>query len=284
MAVAFMANSAHLFYREDVLKAAGQNPPKSFEELLTVAKAIKDKGLMEHPLGGIFKSGWNVGNEFVNLYLGHGGELFKAGTAEPNINNAKGVAALNMMKAMTEYMNPDFLTHDSNANQALWEGGKIALVHLWGSRAGAVTDGENSTSEIENSTKFAGALTVGGGSTPAAALWWDGFVIAANIPDADAEATFRALANGISLKMAQANQEKANWIIKGATPTAAGVGVSATAQAGAHPYPMVPFISSLHGAIGSEIVDFLQGKESAEQALSDVEAAYITVAKEKGFL
>jgi ABC-type glycerol-3-phosphate transport system substrate-binding protein len=284
MAVAFMANSAHLFYREDVLKAAGQNPPKSFEELLTVAKAIKDKGLMEHPLGGVFKSGWNVGNEFVNLYLGHGGELFKAGTAEPNLNNAKGVAALNMMKAMTEYMNPDFLTHDSNANQALWEGGKIALVHLWGSRAGAVTDGENSTSEIENSTKFAGALTVGGGSTPASALWWDGFVIAANIPDADAEATFRALANGVSLKMAQANKEKANWIIKGATPTAAGVGVSATAQAGAHPYPMVPFISSLHGAIGSEIVDFLQGKESAEQALSDVEAAYITVAKEKGFL
>ena len=47
---------------------------------------------------------------------------------------------------------------------------------------------------------------------------------------------------------------------------------------------MVPFISSLHGALGSEIVDFLQGKESAEQALSDVEAAYITVAKEKGFL
>ena len=284
MAVAFMANSAHLFYREDILKAAGQNPPKTFEELLTVAKAIKDKGLMEHPLGGIFKSGWNVGNEFVNLYLGHGGELFKAGTAEPNINNAKGVAALNMMKAMTEYMNPDFLTHDSNANQALWEGGKIALVHLWGSRAGAVTDGENSTAEIENNTKFAGALTVGGGSTPAAALWWDGFVIATNISDADAEATFRALANGVSLKMAQANKEKANWIIKGATPTAAGVGVSATAQAGAHPYPMVPFISSLHGAIGSEIVDFLQGKESAEQALSDVEAAYITVAKEKGFL
>ena len=34
----------------------------------------------------------------------------------------------------------------------------------------------------------------------------------------------------------------------------------------------------------SEIVDFLQGKESAEQALADVEAAYITVAKEKGFL
>ena len=34
----------------------------------------------------------------------------------------------------------------------------------------------------------------------------------------------------------------------------------------------------------SEIVEFLQGKESAEQALKDVEAAYISKAKEQGFL
>ena len=34
----------------------------------------------------------------------------------------------------------------------------------------------------------------------------------------------------------------------------------------------------------SELADFMQGKESAEQALADVEAAYISAAKEKGFL
>ena len=41
---------------------------------------------------------------------------------------------------------------------------------------------------------------------------------------------------------------------------------------------------TLHGALGSEISDFLQGTESAEQALADVEAAYTAAAKEKGFL
>ena len=34
----------------------------------------------------------------------------------------------------------------------------------------------------------------------------------------------------------------------------------------------------------SEIVDFLKGKESAQQALADTEAAYRGKAKEKGFL
>ena len=39
-----------------------------------------------------------------------------------------------------------------------------------------------------------------------------------------------------------------------------------------------------HTALGAEITDFLQGSESAEQALADVEAAYTAAAKEQGFL
>ncbi|MEL0133994.1 MAG: extracellular solute-binding protein, partial [Rhodobiaceae bacterium] len=144
MAVAFMANAQHLFYRKDILDAAGADVPATYEGVLAAAKKIRDKGLMEYPIAGTYKAGWNLGEEFVNMYLGHGGEFFKPGSAQPAINNAKGVATLNMMKALTEYMNPDFLTHDSNAVQAEWEAGNVALTNLWGSRAGAVTDGEGS--------------------------------------------------------------------------------------------------------------------------------------------
>ena len=38
---------------------------------------------------------------------------------------------------------------------------------------------------------LAAAPTVGGGTIPAATLWWDGFTIAKNISDEDAEASFR---------------------------------------------------------------------------------------------
>ena len=40
----------------------------------------------------------------------------------------------------------------------------------------------------------------------------------------------------------------------------------------------------LHTAAGAELTEFLQGAESAEQALADVEAAYTTAAKEQGYL
>jgi hypothetical protein len=40
----------------------------------------------------------------------------------------------------------------------------------------------------------------------------------------------------------------------------------------------------LHGALSTEMVEFLQGNESAEKALADVEAAYRAKAVEQGFL
>lgn len=40
----------------------------------------------------------------------------------------------------------------------------------------------------------------------------------------------------------------------------------------------------MHNALGAELADFLKGDESAEQALADAEAAYVTAAKEAGFL
>ena len=41
---------------------------------------------------------------------------------------------------------------------------------------------------------------------------------------------------------------------------------------------------AMDGPLGAELTDYLQGNESAEKALSDVEAAYTTAAREAGFL
>jgi len=284
VAIAFMANAQHLYYRKDILDKAGVAVPKTYEEVLAAAKAIREKGLMEFPYAANFKVGWDLGEEFVNMYLGMGGEFFQAGTAEVSVNNPKGVATLNMLKSLTEYANPDYLTFDSNATGANWEAGKVALMVAWGSRAATILDDTGSSEEVVSNTMVEAAPTVGGGTTPATTLWWDGFTIAKNISDEDAEATFVAMLNGISPEVVKANNDVAVWLVDGFKPGKSAKGVFASAEAGAKPYPMVPFMGFLHVALGNEIVDFLQGKESAEKALADVEAAYKAAAKEKGFL
>ena len=285
MAVAFMANAQHLVYRSDILEKAGLSAPKTYEEMLAGAKIIKDKGLMDYPLGGAYKAGWNLAQEFTNMYIGHGGEFFKPGSAEVSINNAKGVATLEMLKALSGYMNPDFLTHDSNATSAEWKAGNVAMMNMWGSRMGPLMDPEQSTPTVVKTTTLGDPMTVGGGSTPATTLWWDGWTVAKNISDAEAEATFIAMMNGINPKrLDDKMMPLAVWLIEGFKPGPANVGVAAAARMNAIPYPMLPYQGLLHSALGSEIVDFMQGKEDAATALADVEAAYTAAAKEKGFL
>ena len=285
MSVAFMANAQHLVYRADILKQIGVNPPKTYEEMLAAAKMIRDKGIMENPVGGAYMAGWNLATEFINMYLGHGGEFYKTGTAELTINNDKGIATLKMMKALSEYMNPDFLTHDSNATNAEFRAGNVALMNMWGSRAASLVSVEGVPQEVKDGFAIDGPMTVGGGSTNATTLWWDGFGIAKNISDAEAEASFISLVHAIRPEMLNDETSlQAVWLIDGYKPTPAAKGVFAAASSTSLPYPSLPQQPLLHSALGNELADFMQGKESAEQALNDITAAYNGAAKEKGFL
>ena len=285
MAIGFMANAQHLVYRKDILEEAGIEPPKTYEDALAVSAMLKEKGLSKYPFGAAYAAGWGIAQEFNNMFLGFGGDFFKEGTAMPNINNETGVKTLNMMKSLTEHMNPDFLTLDNNEINAEWKAGNVAMMQMWGSRAGALLDGSDSAPGVAENTVMAYPLTVGGGSIPATTLWWDGFTIAANISDEDAEASYLAMVNAIDPSIM--NEEVATqavWMIDGYEPTPASAGVFATIAAGAKPYPMIPYAGLMHSALGAELPDFFSGNESAEKTLADVEAAYETAAKEKGFL
>ena len=286
MAVAFMANAQHLVYRKDILKKLNIEVPKTYEDMLSAAKKIRASGLIKNPVGGAYKAGWNLAQEFNNMFIGYGGTHFKGNTAEPNVNSDSGVKALKMMKSLSEYMNPDFLTHDSNATNAEFRAGNVAVMNMWGSRAATLVDVDGVSDEVKNGMDIAGPMTVGGGNTPASTLFWDGWTVAKKISDKEAEATFIAMTNAIRPSIMDNNdiRKQAVWLIDGYKPTEAAKGVFAAAKMNTTPYPMLPYAGLLHSAIGKEIADFMQGKESATKTLSDIEDAYRASAKEKGFL
>ena len=82
-----------------------------------------------HPLGPL--PGWDLAAEFVNTFA-TGADFFKDGTAEVDINNENGIKTLETLKAMSEYMDPDFVTYDSNALHPLWESNDSAIQIQWG--------------------------------------------------------------------------------------------------------------------------------------------------------
>lgn len=282
-AIAFMANSQHLFYREDVLEKAGVQVPTSYEEVIAAAHAIREAGIMRYPLAATM-SGELLAYEFVNMYLGLGGELFKPGSAKASLDMNLALQALDILQQMTGYMNPDYLTFNSDAVIRMWEAGEVALVNLWGSQAAEFDPEVSPSPEIATKTRFAAAPTVGGRNVPATTMWWDGFAIARNITDEDAAVAFQTMMYGLSPEVAQDNPDAAVWLLRGAEPRPMAVGVHASMAGGAPSYPMAPYMPLLSNAFATNLAAFFTGRESAEQSLNDALRDYETAAQQAGFL
>ena len=279
VAVAMMINAQHLMYRRDIFSDLGISPPENYDALLAAAKKIRDAGVVDYPLGGTFKAGWNLAEEFVNMHLGFGGKFFNADKT-PAVNGAAGVKTLEMLKALTEYMNPEYLVSDSTYVQQQLQQGKVAMANLWASRAGAMND--EAESQVVGKIGFAAAPAATPGGKPATTLWWDGMVVAKNISDAEADAAFRLMMHGVSPASLEKGRDAAIWL---AFPDSAiGKGAVDSQKGGAPAYPASTEMGLMHTALGNNIADFLTGKESAQQTLADIEDAYATAAREAGVL
>ncbi len=281
MAIAMMVNTQHLMYRQDILDDLGIAVPTTYDEVLAAAETISQAGVVEYPLGGTYKTGWNLGEEFINMYLGFGGEFF-ADDSTPTINNATGISALEMMKRLTEYMDPEYLVSDSTYVQQQFQQGKIAIANLWASRAGAMDDAAES--QVVGQVTMASAPAAVAGGRPASTLWWDGIVIARNISDEEAAAAFRVAMEGMDRDMVQENNDVAVWLIDGFTPGRLSQGAMDTAMNGAVPYAASSQMGLMHTALGNNVADFLTGAKDAATTLADIEAEYLTAAGEAGLV
>ena len=281
MAVAMMVNAQHLMYREDILNDLGIAVPTNYEEVLAAAETIKQAGVVEYPLGGTFKTGWNIAQEFVNMHLGMGGAFIDS-ESRPTINNEMGLAALEMMKRLTAYMDPEYLVSDSTYVQQQFQQGKIAIANLWASRAGAMD--EEGESQVVGLVRMASAPAAVAGSRPASTLWWDGVVFAKNMSDDVAEAAFRVAMEGLDREMVEANNDVAVWLIDGFVLSPVSKGAADTANNGAVPYPASSAMGLMHTALGNGVSDFLTGAKDAATTLADIENAYLTAAKEQGLI
>ncbi len=283
MAVAMMVNTQHLMYREDILADLDIPVPTTWDEVYAAAAKIKEAGVVEVPLGATMASGWNLAQEFVNMYSGYDGALFNDDNT-PAVNSEAGVSALETMKAGLEFMDPEVLVSDSTYVQQQFQQGKIAMANLWASRGGAMDDAAES--QVVGKVKMAAAPMAMEGGAPATTLWWDGIVIAANITDEEADAAFRLAMEGMDEEMVTANNDAAIWLINGFVPGDTAAGAVATALATPTPpaYPSTTRMGLMHTVLGNEIPAFLTGERDAQATLAAIEEGYTTAAREAGVL
>lgn len=281
MAVAMMVNTQNLMVREDVLKEMGIAVPTTWDEVLDAAAKLKASGKFATPLGATMKPGFDISQEFLNVFLGFGGVPTKPDNT-PGINSEAGMKTLALMKRMGEFLDPEYLTSDSTFVARQFQQGKIAMAVLWATRAGAVNDPKES--QFAGKILQAAAPAAVKGGKPATTLWWDGWVIAKNIPDGEAEMAFRVAMEGIDEEMVRANNNSAVWLVKGYVPGPAAKGAIESAMGGAPAYPSTSAMGLVSAVLAENVADFMTGKKTAEQTLQAIEASYLTRAKEQGLV
>ena len=281
MAVAMDVNAQHLMYRSDILQELGIAVPTTWDEVLAAAEKIKASGKMATPIGATTKPGFDLGLEFIDMFLGFGGRFANADNT-PAFNSEAGLKTLTMLKKITGYMDPEYLVSESTFVQKQFPQGKIAMSNLWATRAAALDNPAEST--VVGKIGLAGAPAAVAGGKPATTLWWDGIVIPKNISDEQADAAFRVAMEGLSVRTVQAAPGAAVWLIKGYTPGKYATGAIASANGAAPPYPSSVVVGLVGSVAGDNVADFLTGKKSAEATLAAMETAYLGKARDQGLV
>ena len=282
MAIAYQQNAQNLYYRKDIFDKLGLKAPTTYAEMLAAAAVIKAKEpSIDFPIAQTFAKGFDISTEFVNLYVGFGGKLFKAGTAQPAFNEEAGIKTIELMKSMLPYMTPNALASNSDDVMNQFQQGKAAMGVLWASRAARMDD--PAASKIVGKMEFVAAPAVMPGGKSATHLWWDGVAMPKNLTN-DRDVVFQVLMDALDEETTKAGNDSTIWIRSVYKPTRFGTGVTLSMKAGAPIWPSEPYLGLATGELGKLIPEALGGSMTPKQALDAAAVAYTKAATEKGFI
>ena len=282
MAIAFMQNTQHLYYRQDLFQKHRLTVPTSYPEMVAAAQVLREHELeMPYPVAQTFSKGWDLATEFTNMLPSLGGRFFEPASAEPAFQGDAGVQAVAVMRSVLPYMTPNALSATSDDVMNQLQQGKAAMGVLWASRAARMDD--PAASRVVGKIGFAAAPAARAGGASASHLWWDGVAMPRR-GGANREAVFRVLMEMLKPDTVRSGNDLAIWVHSNYQPGRAGVGVSLAQKAGAPVWPGEPFFSLAHGQLGKVLADAVSGKRDTREVLAGAAAAYREVAVEQGYL
>ncbi len=129
----WMLDAKYFFYNEKLLAAAGfKTPPRTLEELVTQARALKAKKIVEYPLVWSWNQAETVVCDFVALVYGNGGRLLDE-AGKPAFNEPAAVEALAWMRKTIEdgLTNPSSVTYVEEDVRNVFCQGHAAFALNW---------------------------------------------------------------------------------------------------------------------------------------------------------
>lgn len=290
----WLMDTKYFYYNTDILSKAGfTNPPATWEELISMAKTIKEKGLAEFPIVWSWAQKEAVICDFTALLYGNGG-TFLDSAGKPAFNNDKGVQVLTWMKQTLDdgLTNPASTTYVENDVYTNFLAGKAAFALNW---QFMYIDGQFDSSKSQVTGKVAlapipvyeagAAAGIKGSSVDGSSA----FALVAASPNKDATWKFLTYLSSEEVQMKYSAKQLPIW--KAAYEGKALEDLKAATQAGpftvpaflaqfpyANERPTVPYYNEASVALQLAIQEALTGTKSPKDALDAAAAKWVELA------
>jgi sorbitol/mannitol transport system substrate-binding protein len=259
-----------LVYRKDVFDKLGLKPPTTFEEMRDVAKKIQDSGEMKYPLALPFNGQADIVTAFGNAMGSQGVPYVDDATKKANLDSDASVKALEQMKSLMPYLDPQVTTFDQPKVQQQLFNGTAAMAMMFSGRMNDLL--QQSNTKYYQDFAFAAAPSVFDGGKAFASLSVDGWSLPKNT-SISPDLLFQLIA-------ASVGEDASKSAVPAAYPARQGIANSSnTPYADAadqtiknvpapQPYPYIPAIS---GDITPVVAKVVTGGESVEDGAQEMQ-------------
>ena len=275
--VPWINDTKFFFYNKKMFQQAGiTSPPKTWDEVVTDAKLIKSKGIVQYPLAWSWVQAEAVICDWAEIAAVMGGASFIDDQGNPTFNKGGGLAALQFMKQTIDdgITNPASLGFKEDDVNSTIAAGQAAMGLNW-------TYGYNVLND-KTKSKVAGDIAVTaapGGSSASTSGVNGGMSIAVTTKTQHPDEALKLalwMASEPMQEKYDANtfpEWKASFDKTDLTATNPDFWAAAkSAFAGLVARPVVPYYTNLSNALQVAIQEALKGSKTPQQALDEVAA------------
>ncbi len=274
----------YLYYNEEMLKEAGYDaPPKTWNELLEMSMAAKEKGLVEYPFIEYFQQDEGLTIAYAYYLFAFGGKFFNEDNT-PAFNSPEGLAALQfMVDGMNNGLyNPASLESTYEEVRRTFSQGASLFSINWAYQLNLANDPEES--QIAGHAK----VTLMPGQKDPSATINGGMGLAVMADSKHPEEAWQYIQHLSDKDVQKRYSQNALpiWIslfddpeLMELQPEVAKEQNFIEVSKGQYEFlrnrPIVPFYSETSEIVAREVQAALTGKKPAEQALADAESAVL---------
>jgi multiple sugar transport system substrate-binding protein len=260
-----------LAYRKDVFDKLGIQPPKTFEELRAAAKKIQDAGEIKRPLALPWLANADIVTGYGAALSSQGGQYVDPDTKKPLLTSEESVKALEQMKSLMPYMDPQVTTFDQPKVQQQLFNGSAAMGIMFSGRMSDLL--KSSNTKYSDQFAFAAPPSVFEGGKQYGTLSVDGWSLPKNTsvsPDLLFELLGASVSEDASKSAIPAAYPARNDMVTDQnTPYGAAANDAIKNVPPPQPYPYIPPVSD---AITPVIGKVVTGAVSVEAGTKEMQA------------